>query len=70
VASCWSHCPGAAAGSDTSWLRPDRRRPQAVGGARGTAAAARVSGQRAAGLALSPAEAARGGRAVGGRPGV
>lgn len=44
--------------------------PQAVEGARWTAVAARVSRRRAAGLEVSLAEAARGGRAVGGLAGV
>lgn len=49
--SCWNHCPGAVASSDTSWVRRDRWRLQSVSGRRCTvtAAAAPVSGHIDAG---------------------
>lgn len=34
VVSCWNHCPGAVASSDTSRVRPGRWRLQSVGGMR------------------------------------
>lgn len=34
VVSCWNHCPGAVACSDTSRVRPGRWRLQSVGGMR------------------------------------
>lgn len=52
MASCWNHCPGAVASSDTSWVRRDPWRLQSVGGRwwMVMAAAALVSGHIYAGL--------------------
>lgn len=62
LASCWNHCPGAVASSDTSWVRRDRWRLQSVGGRwwMVMAAAALVSGHIYAGLLAWQGEAGKG----------
>lgn len=62
VVSCWNHCPGAVASSDTSWVRRDRWRLQSVRGRRWIvmAAAAQVSGHIDAGLVAWQGEVGNG----------